>query len=286
MRLTAPAGLLLLLVTIAAVPAGAARGPVAASAQAPVPPSVTTDPAAPTAPAADPAVGLRASERIARRYGPRRLRLSFLVSTDGIPESVGSERFVAMAETQGARWGLRPDGVTFDKVSLRNRRSEVGFSTRVPDGLLGISLTRTLVRYRRYVRCRLGPDGSRSGCVTTGVKKVGTTVTDRDVLLQSDVPWEPGPAWPEATEFDLQTVLIHELGHFAGNQRHDANCTVAPMTPSLSPGDWWRSTLDHRVVCRSGARAASAGPAPMGFGHRDVVERAYETRIVGERRGG
>ena len=59
-------------------------------------------------------------------------------------------------------------------MSVRNRRSEVGFSDRVPAGALGITYTRSYVRYRRYVRCRVSPSGARSGCVTVGVKRLGT----------------------------------------------------------------------------------------------------------------
>ncbi len=285
---------LAVLVAFACPPSASAADATARSAQSPAPPPTTTPdqvpvptPESATEPqVTDPAAGLRANELIARRYGPRRAKLPFLISTADIPDGVDTERFVAMAETQGARWGLRPDGVTFDTASLRNRRSEVGFSDRVPDGALGVHHRRFLVRYRRLMRCRILANGSRSGCVTVGVRKLATIVTDRDILLRRDVAWEIGPAWPEADEFDLQTVIIHEFGHFAGNEQHDANCTVAPMTPSLSPGDWWRSTLDHRVVCRKGARSASRHAPRMSFPHRDVVTREYETQLVGDRRAG
>ena len=230
----------------------------------------------------DPASGLRVSERIAKRYGRRRQRIRFLVSTDGIPDGVDSERFVALAESQGERWGHKPGGVTFAAVNLHNHRTEIGFTDRVPSGLLGVTWVYYRVHTRRFLRCRVSPAGERYGCVTVRIQRT-VKVTDRDIMLRSAVPWSVGPAWPTPEEFDLQTVLIHEFGHLAGNMGHNANCTVAPMTPSLAPGDWWRSTLDHRVVCRPGARAASRGLGRMRFGERRIVTRTYDEVFVGRR---
>ena len=143
--------------------------------------------------------------------------------------------------------------MTFAAVNLHNHRTEIGFTDRVPSGLLGVTWVYYRVHTRRFLRCRVSPAGERYGCVTVRIQRT-VKVTDRDIMLRSAVPWSVGPAWPTPEEFDLQTVLIHEFGHLAGNMGHNASCTVAPMTPSLAPGDWWRSTLDHRVVCRPGAR--------------------------------
>jgi hypothetical protein len=267
-------------------------GAATAASQTPQP---TTPPGTPTTPAApeetlpqpepaDPTEGLRASERIAKRYGRTRERIRYLISTEGIPDSVNSERFIALAESQGERWGHTPGGITFAGVNLRNRRTEIGFSDRVPAGALGITWFYYRVRYRRYMRCHVTPAGQRYGCVVVKVKKVGVKITDRDILLRRDVPWALGPAWPTPEQFDLQTTLIHEFGHLAGNLRHAANCDVAPMTPSLAPGDWWRSTLDHRVVCRPGARSASLGPRRLRFVERRAYAREYVDVFVGRRR--
>ena len=256
-----------------------------AAAQTPAPtvPPPSTVPEPQSTPP-DPTIGLRASERIARRYGRTRIHVRYLISADGIPDDVDSERFFALAESQGKRWGLRPGGVTYDGVSLHNHRTEVGFSDRVPSYALGITRFNYRVHYRRLIRCRISPTGARSGCVTLKVERVGIEITDRDIMLRRDMPWSLGPAWPTPEQFDLQTVMIHEFGHLAGNLKHNANCTVAPMTPSLAPGDSWRSTLDHRVVCRPGARSAALGPRRMRFIERRSYTRAYEDVVVGARR--
>ena len=116
------------------------------------------------------------------------------------------------------------------------------------------------------------------------IERVSIKLTDRDILVRRDVPWALGPAWPTPEEFDLQTTLLHEFGHLAGNRRHAANCSVAPMTPSLAPGDWWRSTLDHRVVCRPGARSAALGPRRMRYAERHSYSREYVDVFVDGRR--
>ena len=263
-----------------------------AAAQTPQPtPPATGTPSTPTTPPealpqpepADPTAGLRASERIAKRYGRTRERVRFLISIDGIPDDVDSERFTALAESQGERWGHKPGGITFAGVNLHNHRTEVGFSDRVPDGALAVTWFNYRVRYRRLMRCRITPAGVRYGCVVLKVQKIGVRVTDRDILVRRDIPWALGPTWPTPEQFDLQTTLIHEFGHLAGNLRHAANCDVAPMTPSLAPGDWWRSTLDHRVVCRPGARSAALGPTRMRFIERRSFRREYVDVLVGRR---
>jgi hypothetical protein len=53
------------------------------------------------------------------------------------------------------------------------------------------------------------------------------------------------------------------------------------MTPSLAPGDWRRSTLDHRAVCRPGARAASRGIGRMRLGERRSVTRVDDEVFLG-----
>ena len=173
--------------------------------------------------------------------------------------------------------------MTYAGVNLHNHRTEIGFSDRVPSYALGITWFHYRVHYRRLIRCRISPAGARYGCVVLKVEASAMKITDRDILVRRDVPWALGPAWPTPEEFDMQTVLLHEFGHLAGNLRHNANCSVAPMTPSLAPGDWWRSTLDHRVVCRPGARSASLGPRRMRFIERRSVTRTYDDVVIAAR---
>ena len=63
-------------------------------------------------------------------------------------------------------------------------------------------------------------------------------------------------------------MLLHELGHMAGNKKHRSRCTNSPMIEALGAGEWWRGSRDKWFGdCSSGARAASVRKT---FVHRVV----------------
>ena len=70
-------------------------------------------------------------------------------------------------------------------------------------------------------------------------------------------------------------VLIHELGHFAGNG-HVRNCRNSPMWVALRPGEWWHSRADwFQFGCNRGSARGAAAPGPARpllheHFHRDV----------------
>jgi hypothetical protein len=69
---------------------------------------------------------------------------------------------------------------------------------------------------------------------------------ERDLILRADLPWEQGPDHPNRARIDLETVLLHEFGHVAGNRFHVARgCRDTPMVIGLATGEWWRSTTDY-----------------------------------------
>ena len=78
----------------------------------------------------------------------------------------------------------------------------------------------------------------------------------------------PGPDYPALDQVDLESVLLHELGHMAGNKKHRTRCTNSPMIEALGAGEWWRGARDHWFgdCARARPRAASAGA----FVHRVV----------------
>jgi hypothetical protein len=142
---------------------------------------------------------------------------AFTVRLGGIPRGVSRSRFLQLARTTGERWRLRFAGTRPGRPVLGNGRSEVGFDTRyVPPGALAV----TIVRRSR-----------RGGA-------------ERDLFLRADLRWQQGPAHPTLAEVDLETVLLHEFGHVAGNRRHAPRCRDTPMIVALGRGEWWRSPRD------------------------------------------
>jgi hypothetical protein len=125
------------------------------------------------------------------------------------------------------RWRLHSAGAFPGRPVFGNGRSEVGFSTaQVPPEALGVTIV-----------------GRRRG---GGL--------ERDLILRADVPWEQGPDHPTRARVDLETVILHELGHVAGNGFHvPRGCRDTPMVVGLATGEWWRSTTDFSY------RACTAG---------------------------
>ncbi|HEX8085171.1 MAG TPA: hypothetical protein VF529_12845 [Solirubrobacteraceae bacterium] len=181
----------------------------------------------------------RGAERrgpIPRRFG-RRGKGAFAISVHGIPRDVALARLWTLAARSAERWGLRAAGWTRFRPRRDDGYNVLGFG-RLPRDTAGVTRTRVVRRYRRTLRCLAGH------CVEIARRYVGTVVVERDIVLNDRLRWELGPAYPWLDETDLESVLIHELGHFAGNG-HVGSCSGSPMAGSHRPGDWWRSPLDR-----------------------------------------
>jgi hypothetical protein len=179
-----------------------------------------------TLPAAD-----RGHGTLVPRFG-RRGAASFYLSSAGFPEAVSGARFQALAKQTGARWGLRALRWTSAVAGHRDGYNVAGFSSSVPQGVLGIQTDYT----------------------------VGGRVVERDLALRADENWAAGPDYPTLDQIDLESVLLHELGHMAGNKHHRKRCSNSPMIEALGTGEWWHGARDHWFGdCSSSAHAASAG---------------------------
>jgi hypothetical protein len=165
-------------------------------------------------------------ERIARRIGATN-GASFRIRTGGVPPGVSRARFLALVRNSARRWRLHSVGTLPGRPQFGNGRSEVGFSTsQVP----GQALAVTIVGRKR--------NGRR----------------ERDLILRADIPWEQGPEHPSRARMDLETVLLHEFGHVAGNRFHvPRGCRDTPMVVGLATGEWWRATTDFSYrACNTG----------------------------------
>ena len=161
---------------------------------------------------------------IPRWVAPARRRWPLRVSTANLPPGVSAARFVALVRATAARWGLPYAGTTRAAVRLGDGRNTVGFARDVPRPALGVT------------------DVDRIAYLRAG-RVVARRIVEQDTRFAYDAPWDPGPALPDDRHFDLETVIVHELGHYAGN-RHVRNCRDSPMWVALSPGEWWHSPTD------------------------------------------
>jgi len=190
---------------------------------------------APGVPGSDPGL-LRTP--IPRWVAPIRRRWPLRVSTANLPPGVSAKRFVALVRAAAARWGLPYAGTTRAAVRVGDGRETVGFTHDVPAPALGITDVEGIA-YRRAGRV------------------VARRILEQDTRFAYGAPWEPGPALPDDRHFDLETVIIHELGHYAGNH-HVRNCRDSPMWVALSPGEWWHSPTDwFQHGCGIAATAAA-----------------------------
>lgn len=168
-----------------------------------------------------PAAGL-VKGTISSRYG-KQGRGGFAITVKRKPSEVSRARLWSVAATSARRWGLRAEGWTTRRPVSGDGISVLGFGP-LPRGVMG--LTRSRVR-----------------------RDTGVTV-EADVILNDRLRWEEGPDYPWFDEADLETVVLHELGHFAGNHSHVSGCTSSPLNRYGSLGEWWRAPGDRfRLDC-------------------------------------
>ncbi|MBE2316633.1 hypothetical protein DVA67_011645 [Solirubrobacter sp. CPCC 204708] len=166
----------------------------------------------------------------------------FLVSTANLPASVSKTRLKTLARTTAKRWNLKAGTTTKLLAGVEDGRSVAGFSADVPSGTLGVQT-----------------DYLRNG-----------RVVERDLALHAAENWAAGPNYPALDEIDLESVLLHEFGHMAGNKQHESRCVNSPLDEVLGAGEWWRGARDHWFGdCTAAVSAASALRAKA-FAHRVV----------------
>lgn len=164
------------------------------------------------------------------RFGRRGKATSIYLSTANFPATVDARRFEKLAKTTAKRWGLKAKRWTSVEAGRRDGYNVAGFSTRIPADTLGVQT-----------------DYMRAGFVV-----------ERDLELNADQNWTAGPDYPTLDEIDLESVLLHELGHMAGNKRHRTRCSNSPMGSALGAGEWWRGSRDKWFgQCSTRARASS-----------------------------
>jgi hypothetical protein len=173
------------------------------------------------------------------KYGRRAVKQSFYLSSAGFPDSVTGTRFQKIVKTAAARWGLKTLRWTSVEAGVEDGFNVAGFSSAVEPGVLGVQTD--------YVR--------------------RGKIVESDLALNASENWNAGPDYPALDQVDLESVVLHELGHMAGNKKHRARCSNSPMIEALGAGEWWRGPRD-KWFGTCGASAASVGRKT--FVHRIV----------------
>jgi hypothetical protein len=208
----------------------------------------------------------------------------FQVNTTTIPTYINPSRFKNIVDRSPHRWGVRDRGSTSEVPALTRGQidgiPEVGFSYRLPAAVLGAEIRwYAPVRVGRHLVCR-GRGRSRRCHRTRG--RVVRLLVDHDVALDARVPWNLGPWYPDPSQFDLESAVLHELGHFAGNPRHQPRCTDSPMVEALGPGEFWRAPNEWFEYGCSEQNARGRGAPLVGRGRDPAAAPKQFVTIVRE----
>ena len=201
---------------------------------------------------------------VAAHAAPRALAIN---PTLNLPSTVEPDRFRALGNLAAGGWRLRITGETDRQSGRQDGANVLGFSPALPPGVLG-----AYEAWGRRAYARICRNTSR-GRVCRRVR--------RDVIVEGDVSISPsfmlnqGPRYPNANEIDLESVMIHELGHFASpSAPHRRGCVNSPLVDSLGSGEWWRGSSDwYRQGCPNSPR----NPASVG------ASSSRQLRVAGQR---
>ena len=203
---------------------------------------------------------------------------------DGFPLEVQPDRFAALTDAVAAGWRLGIDGVTLAEPGARDGVNSIGFSSALPEDVLGayIYWPRRVYGYKKVCRKRRH---HKRRCHR--VKRYRySEVTEADVAFNASFRWNPGPRYPGDDEIDLASVEIHELGHFNDpNRPHGTRCSGSPLTESLAYGEWWRGEDDwFEYGCSNSPGKLMAKATPVRLAARyQRVEHRLPDRVIGAR---
>jgi hypothetical protein len=172
---------------------------------------------------------------------------SFAIDSSQIPARVDHDRFWAIVGDAAQRWGLGVDGESSGLAGIADGEQVLGFTNTLDPSALGQTDTwySNVYRVRSYRRCRRRHGRRTCRRYTTRTFRY-RQIEEQDVELASSVNWQAGPAYPGPDQYDLQTTLLHELGHVAYplEDIHVYGCENSPLRDALDVGEWWRAQDD------------------------------------------
>ena len=155
-------------------------------------------------------------------------------SKGGLRRTPAGGETCAVAPNMGTTQSVSPVPSTL-RFRLRSDRLRKGKVRR-----------RTLTKTRELTAPRIDSapvSGQKCTGVVPGTESDPQTVEqESDVLMDASVPnWFAGPGAVPADKLDLETVLLHELGHAAGLAHQLQECDPStPMPASGGAGEYWR----------------------------------------------
>ena len=191
------------------------------------------------------------------------------------PAGVDAKRLYDLSEESARRWKMAVVGNSSAEPGVRDSQQVIGFSRRTNPEALGVTSVWTRTRYKvKTVRTCTRVRGKKRCRTTKKYVRDGVEVIERDIQLNPFVPWEQGPAYPAVDEYDLESTILHEIGHFANptKDNHVFACENSPMIASIAPGEFWRDADDWlRYGCAASSGAKYRPTVPAGPRMRMLV---------------
>ncbi len=161
------------------------------------------------------------------------------------PATVTRARLLTLAIRAGDHWGQTYRGRTGREPGVEDGRNVVGFSRAADSGVGGQTFCFDAFLHvhrdgREHEHC-----------------------AERDIVINPRVRWQQGPRYPRSNEYDLETVFLHEFGHFSGLRPREGDAAPTLRWRAPHNGEWAqppRLPVD-RVWDGAGVEAASAGSA-------------------------
>jgi hypothetical protein len=191
----------------------------------------------------------------------------YVNATADRPAGVDAARLSEVSNASARRWKLTVLGNASDTPGVKDGTQVIGFSKSTNPQALGVTTVWSRTRFKLKTTKRCWKQNGKRRCqVIKRYVKNGVEVVEKDVQLNPFVPWEQGPAYPAVPKYDLESTILHELGHFANPMKdnHVFGCENTPMIDSIAPGEYWRDADDWlRYGCSAstGVRPRVAVPA-------------------------
>jgi len=101
-----------------------------------------------------------------------------------------------------------------------------------------------------------------SGCLQPPPTDVEWIITELDITFDDGVTWEYGPALPSVSEYDFESVAVHELGH--GHQLAHVIDSNAIMHYAIANGDSNRTLSSDDIDAGNALQTRSTGTSVCG----------------------